>query len=86
MDSSNMQNDNNSPSAPKPQNCLVKFVCDNRNFLILALVVVAVCVMFCDFDNNNKTFDLSGGASNTRPLLTNFLNNLSSQSEFQFSL
>jgi len=84
MDSRNMQN-NNRPPTPRPQNCLVKFVCDNRNFLILALVAVAVCVMLCDFDNN-KTFNLSGGASNTGPKLTNFLNNVSSQSEFQFSL
>ena len=86
MDSRNMPNDNNRPPVPRPQNCLVKFVCDNRNLLILALVAVAVCVMFFDCGDNNKTFNLTGGATNTGPKLTNFLNNVSSQSDFQFSL
>tara|TARA_B110000908_G_C10228897_1_gene439503 strand:- start:1485 stop:1754 length:270 start_codon:yes stop_codon:yes gene_type:complete len=89
MDSRNNENNNNQPSvsSPRPQKCLVKFVCDNRNFLIAVLVVVAICVIYCDFgDSDNTPFNLSGGASNAVPKLANFLNTVSSQSDFQFSL
>ena len=89
MDSRNNENNNNQPSVsgPRPKNCLVKFVCDNKKVLIAVLVAVAIYFICCDFgDSDNTTFNLPGGASNAGPKLTNFLNTVSSQSDFQFSL
>ena len=88
MNSSQLQNENNnesSVSVQKPRNCIVEFVCKNRNLIVAILVIVAICVMCCDFNNDNTTLNLSGGGRD-EPLLNNFLNTVSSQSEFRFSL
>jgi hypothetical protein len=88
MSSSQLQNENNNESTvsvQQPRNCIVEFVCKNRNLVVAVLVIVALCVVCCDFSNDNTTLNLSGGGRDG-PLLNNFLNTVSTQSEFQFSL
>lgn len=79
-------NNNNEQVVQQPRNCVVEFICKNRNLLIGVLVVVALCVLLCDFNDNNKSFNLNGGGNNTAPRITNLLNPISSQSDFRFSL